>query len=96
MDDAWLKVTDNAYRSVLFYFPGRSVPHQFPCHGKGHSVTINTDSLNLCNDDRIIGFALCFSFGVLDMDGTEDRHDDFSYKLKFESADGIHDLPPEP
>ncbi|KAL2342410.1 hypothetical protein Fmac_003695 [Flemingia macrophylla] len=93
--DARLKITDNACKSVLFYFPGSAVPQWFPCRSKGHSVTINTDSPSLCNDDRIIGFALCFSFGL--MDGIlRRRYAGFSYKLKFESAHGIHDLPTPP
>ncbi|KAL2342409.1 hypothetical protein Fmac_003694 [Flemingia macrophylla] len=91
VDHARLKITDNAYRSVVFHFPGSAVPHWFSC-AEGHSVTINTDSLNLCNDNRIIGLALCFSFGPVDTNDIFLPY--FSYKLKFESAGGIHDLPP--
>nr|KYP61504.1 TMV resistance protein N [Cajanus cajan] len=93
VDVAWLKITDNAYRSVFFYFPGSEVPHWFPCRAEGHSVTINTDSLNLCNDDRIIGFALCFTFGLFDTDDFLGRYGYFNFGLKFESHDATHILP---
>ncbi|KAK7395688.1 hypothetical protein VNO78_16253 [Psophocarpus tetragonolobus] len=93
LDDAKLRMTEDAYKSVFFCFPGSAVPYWFPFSAKGHSVTINTDSLNFCSDDRLIGFALCVVLGMLDMNDIESRYGSFSYSLKFNSEDGAYILP---
>ncbi|KAK7370051.1 hypothetical protein VNO80_12105 [Phaseolus coccineus] len=85
-EDARLRMTDDAYRSVFFCFPGSAVPRWFHFRGKGHSVTINED-LSFCNDDRLTGFALCVVFGVLDTNAVKGRYGSFGYSLKFESDD---------
>nr|XP_007160448.1 hypothetical protein PHAVU_002G323100g [Phaseolus vulgaris]XP_007160449.1 hypothetical protein PHAVU_002G323100g [Phaseolus vulgaris]ESW32442.1 hypothetical protein PHAVU_002G323100g [Phaseolus vulgaris]ESW32443.1 hypothetical protein PHAVU_002G323100g [Phaseolus vulgaris] len=85
-EDAWVRMTDDAYRSVFFCFPGNAVPRWFHSRGKGHSVTINED-LSFCSDDRLTGFALCVVFGVLDTKAVKCRYGSFGYSLKFESDD---------
>ncbi|KAL9318299.1 hypothetical protein ACSQ67_014816 [Phaseolus vulgaris] len=85
-EDARLRMTDDAYRSVFFCFPGSAVPRWFHFRGKGHSVTINED-LSFCTDDRLTGFSLCVVFGVLDTNDIKGRYSSFRYSLKFESDD---------
>ena len=85
-EDARLRMTNDAYMSVCFCFPGSAVPHWFPFRGKGPSVTINED-LSFCSDDSLIGFALCVVFEVLVTDDIEGRYGSFGYSLKFESDD---------
>ncbi|XP_014509923.1 TMV resistance protein N-like isoform X2 [Vigna radiata var. radiata] len=85
-EDARLRMTHDACRSVFFCFPGTAVPHWFPFRGKGSSVTTNED-LSFCSDDRLIGFALCIVFGVLDTNAIKDRFLYFGYSLKFECDD---------
>ncbi|XP_057421464.1 disease resistance protein RPV1-like isoform X2 [Lotus japonicus] len=58
--DARLKVIEDAYRFVYYCFPGSAVPYWFPYRCEGDSVTVDKDSLNWCNDNRLIGFAMCF------------------------------------
>ncbi|WVZ24708.1 hypothetical protein V8G54_003252, partial [Vigna mungo] len=82
-EDARLRMTDDAYKSVFFCFPGSAVPHWFPFRSEGSSVTINED-LSFCSDDRLIGFALCVVFGLLDANDINGRHGSFSYSLKLE------------
>jgi len=85
-EDARLRMTNNAYKFVFFCFPGSAVPRWFPFRGKGASVTINGD-LSFCSDDRLIGFALCVVFGMLDTNDNGGRRGSFRYSLKFESDD---------
>ncbi|TKY68180.1 suppressor of npr1-1 [Spatholobus suberectus] len=96
VDDAWLKITEDEWlKSVFFCFPGSAVPRCFPCRGEGDSATIITDSLNLGSDNRLIGFAFCVVVVSrrVDVDDTMKwKHGFFSYRLKFESDDGINTL----
>ncbi|QCD85387.1 internalin A [Vigna unguiculata] len=85
-EDARLRMTNNAYKFVFFCFPGSAVPRWFPFRGKGASVTIN-GNLSFCSDDRLIGFALCVVFGMLDTNYIRGRRGSFRYSLKFESDD---------
>ncbi|XP_052736506.1 protein SUPPRESSOR OF npr1-1, CONSTITUTIVE 1-like [Vigna angularis] len=85
-EDARLRMTEDAYRSVFFCFPGTAVPHWFPFRSEGSSVTINED-LRFCSDDRLIGFALCVVLGVLDTNDINGRYGSFRYSLKFKSDD---------
>ncbi|KOM24857.1 hypothetical protein LR48_Vigan1964s000100 [Vigna angularis] len=85
-EDARLRMSDDAYGSVCFCFPGSAVPHWFPFRSEGPSVSINED-LSFCSDDRLIGFALCVVFGLLDTNNIEDRCGSFAYSLKFECDD---------
>jgi len=84
--DARLRMTDDAYRSVFFCYPGSAVPGWFHFRGKGHSVTINED-LSFCSDNRLTGFSLCVVFEVLDTNDIKGRYSSFGYSLKFESDD---------
>jgi hypothetical protein len=59
-EEACIKITDDAYRSVVFYFSGSAVPRWFNYCCKGHSVTTKEVSPNLCSKNRLIGLALCF------------------------------------
>jgi len=45
--DAQMRILQDAYRSVFYCFPVSAVPSWFPYHCKGHSVTLNLDSLNM-------------------------------------------------
>ncbi|XP_022640193.1 disease resistance protein RPP4-like [Vigna radiata var. radiata] len=85
-EDARLRMTDDAYESVCFCFPGSAVPHWFPFRNEGASVSINED-LSFCSDDRLIGFALCVVFGVLDTNDIKGKRGSFGYSLKFECDD---------
>ncbi|WVZ22239.1 hypothetical protein V8G54_000783 [Vigna mungo] len=85
-EDARLRMTDDAYTSVFFCYPGTAVPHWFPFRGKGFSVTMNED-LSFCSDDRLIGFALCVVFGLFDSNDINGRRGSFTYRLKFECDD---------
>ncbi|RDX79133.1 Protein SUPPRESSOR OF npr1-1, CONSTITUTIVE 1, partial [Mucuna pruriens] len=88
-DDAWVRITNEAYRSVFFCFPESVIPQQFLCRSKGRSVTVN-----LCKDNRLIGFALCVVFEpLLAKSDIGYGHYRFRYRLKFESDDGINTLP---
>jgi len=85
-EDARLRMTDDACTSSCFCFPGSEVPNWFPFRNQGASVTIN-DDLRFCSDDRLIGFALCVVFGMLDTNDIGGRRGSFRYSLKFESDD---------
>jgi hypothetical protein len=76
-EQACIKITYDAYWSVVFFFPGSAVPRWFHYCCKGHSVTMKTVSPNLCSKNRLIGFALCAVLGPEDMDET------FRYKFEF-------------
>ncbi|XP_058732486.1 disease resistance protein TAO1-like [Vicia villosa] len=91
--DAQMRILQGAYRSVFYCFPGSAVPSWFPYRCEGHSVTLNTDLLNWCNDNRLIGFALCVVLGLEDMHDEERRDRVFSYRFVVESDDGIHIFP---
>ncbi|XP_022639941.1 TMV resistance protein N-like [Vigna radiata var. radiata] len=85
-EDARLRMSNDAYESVCFCFPGTAVPHWFPFRSEGPSLTINED-LSFCSDDRLIGFALCVVFEVLDTNDIKGRCSSFVYSLKFECDD---------
>ncbi|GAU19086.1 hypothetical protein TSUD_79080 [Trifolium subterraneum] len=59
VEEACIKINDDAYWSVVFCFPGGAVPCWFHYCCKGHSVTMKKVSPNLCSKNRLIGFALC-------------------------------------
>ncbi|KAK2385567.1 disease resistance protein RPV1 [Trifolium repens] len=90
--EAWLRITENAYRSVFFCFPGSAVPCWFPCRCKGHWVTMKKDSLDWPSDNRLVGFALSVVLGHMDDDRIPIRSS-FRYRLTFESDGCIHILP---
>ncbi|XP_061345105.1 disease resistance protein Roq1-like [Gastrolobium bilobum] len=93
-DDARLRILKDTYRSVFYFFPGSSVPHWFRYRCKGDSVTLNMDSLNWCNDNTSIGFALCFVLGPDEgMDHGEGGCGAYSYRFIVESDDGMHVVP---
>lgn len=56
-------------------------------------MTLNIYLLNWCNDNRLIGFALCVILGLEDMQDEERRDNVFSYRFVVESNDGIHIFP---
>ncbi|BAT72698.1 hypothetical protein VIGAN_01012900 [Vigna angularis var. angularis] len=85
-EDARLRMTHDAYTSVFFCFPASAIPHWFPFRSEGPSVTINED-LSFCSDGRLIGFALCVVFGVLDTNDINSRYSSFVYSLTFECDD---------
>lgn len=66
-DDAHTRILQDVYRSVFYCFPGSAVPSWFPYRCEEHSVTLNINSLNLCNDNMLMGFALCVVLGLEDM-----------------------------
>ncbi|WJX47578.1 hypothetical protein P8452_34248 [Trifolium repens] len=89
-DEAYIKINGDAYRSVLFCYPGSAVPDWFYHRCQGHSITIRNDHLNFYGRNRLIGFALCvvlgpdfpYTFSWLDVDVT--------YELKFECDGQTH------
>jgi hypothetical protein len=83
-DEACIKITEDAYGSVIFCFPGSAVPCWFHYSCQGHSVTMKKDSPNLCSKNRLIGFALCVILGHEVMDDTRRRSRSLTYKLGFE------------
>ncbi|GAU19772.1 hypothetical protein TSUD_78980 [Trifolium subterraneum] len=92
-EEACIKITDDAYRSVFLCFPGSAVPCWFQYCCRGHSVTMKKDSQNLSSKSRLIGFALCVVLGRENMDGTRTRGRSLTYKLGFEYDGGrIHFL----
>ncbi|WJX54395.1 hypothetical protein P8452_40282 [Trifolium repens] len=92
--EARLRITENAYRSVFFCFPGSTVPHWFPCHCKGRLVTMKKDSLDWPSDNRLVGFALSVVLGHIDMDDDIiPIRSSFRYRLTFESDGCTHILP---
>ncbi|MED6204487.1 hypothetical protein PIB30_009492 [Stylosanthes scabra] len=91
--DAWQRMLDTAYRSVLYCFPGSAVPHWFPNRCKGHSVTLKQSSLNWCSDSKFTGFALCVVFGLEGMHDEECKYSVFSYRFTYECDDGIPVVP---
>ena len=93
MDESRLRMTEDAYRSVFFCFPGSEVPHWLPFRCEGHSITIHRDSLDFCRNDRLIGFALCVVFQLPDTNDIKRRNRPFSYCLNYVSDYGKHILP---
>ncbi|MED6204482.1 hypothetical protein PIB30_009489 [Stylosanthes scabra] len=90
-DDAWHTIIQDAYRCVLFCFPGNGVPHWFPYRSRGNSVTMDPTCLKPINGDRLIGFALCVVFlPSSQVQIAQQMH--FPYRLKFEYDDGLHVL----
>jgi len=88
--EAWYKITDDAYRSVFFCFPGRSVPGWFPFRCWGQSLTIKKDSPYLCDKNRAVGFTVCVILGHEDMNDTGKEYIRFKYRLRFESGGQTH------
>ncbi|MCH80776.1 NBS-LRR disease resistance protein [Trifolium medium] len=76
-EEACIKITDDAYKSVFFCFPGSAVPCWFHYCCKGDSVTMRKVSPNLCSKNKLTGLALCAVLGRQDMDDT------FLYKFGF-------------
>ncbi|RYR17762.1 hypothetical protein Ahy_B03g062445 isoform A [Arachis hypogaea] len=87
--DACDMIIQDAYKSVLFCFPGSEVPQWFPYRCRGNSVTLDPGSLNPNNGDRLIGFALCVVLGSSEVQRNKNR--EFPYRLKFE-YEGMHVL----
>lgn len=56
-------------------------------------MTLNVDSLNLCNDNRLIGFALSVVLGLESVHPEKRRYIVFSYRFVFEFDDGTHIVP---
>lgn len=88
--DAHMRILQDAYKSVFYCFPRSAVPSWFPYHCEGHSVTLNIDSLNLCIDNRLMGFALCVVLGLEDIHDEKRRYSVFSYRFVVKSDDGKH------
>jgi hypothetical protein len=83
--EAYFKITDDAYRSVVFCYPGSAVPRWFHYCCKGQSVTMKKHSPDFCSKNRLIGFALC---AVLDH--MRPRYSKFCYKFGFISNGEIY------
>ncbi|XP_058731485.1 disease resistance-like protein DSC1 isoform X2 [Vicia villosa] len=78
VNKAWIKIADDGYRSALFCFPGSRVPDWFLHRGQGHSITVKNNDGYVCNENGLIGFALCVVFGG---DDTRTRGSRITYKL---------------
>jgi hypothetical protein len=76
--EAYFKITDDAYRSVVFCYPGSAVPRWFHYCCKGQSVTMKKHSPDFCSKNRLIGFAQCVV-----LDHTRTRCNGFQYKFEF-------------
>ncbi|KAK7320102.1 hypothetical protein RJT34_04836 [Clitoria ternatea] len=87
--DAWIRITEDAHRSVFYCYPGNTVPHWFPYCCKGHSVTLKVDSLKW-HEDKFIGFALCIVWGIEGINHERSKHGVFSYRFSFDCDDGTH------
>ncbi|XP_057437658.1 disease resistance protein RPV1-like [Lotus japonicus] len=83
--DARLRIIEDAYRFVFYCFPGSAVPDWFPYRGEGNSVTVNKSSLDQCNYNRLIGFAVCVVLRHEDMPLLKLRCRGFRYRLTLES-----------
>ncbi|XP_058758851.1 disease resistance protein RPV1-like [Vicia villosa] len=83
VNEALIKITDNAYLSALFCFPGSKVPDWFIHRCQGHSITVKSNYEHLCSEKKLIGFALCFVFRDEVMDGTRIGVRGIEYKLSF-------------
>jgi len=91
--EAWLRITEEAYRSFFLCFPGSAVPRWFPYHCMGRLVTMRKDSQDLPSNKRLAGFALCVVLGREDMDDAIESRSSFTYRLTFQSDGRIHVLP---
>ncbi|WJX53530.1 hypothetical protein P8452_39513 [Trifolium repens] len=89
-EEAYIKINDDAYKSVLFYYPGSAVPHWFSHRCQGHSITIRTDHLNLYGGNKLLGFALCVVLGPDFPCKLSLFNPGFRYELKFESDGQTH------
>ncbi|XP_045824506.1 disease resistance protein RPV1-like isoform X1 [Trifolium pratense] len=96
-EEAYIKIKDDAYRSVLFCFPGSAIPYWFRHRCQGHSITIRSDDLYLYGGNKLIGFALCvvlgrdFPFDLSSSIAPWYNCIGFTYQLKFEPDHGqIH------
>jgi hypothetical protein len=92
-DGAYIKINDDAYKSVVFCYPGSAVldwfPHSHLC--QGHSITMRNDHLNLYRRNKLIGFALCVVFGPdFPYDNSSWHACGFRFELKFESDGQTH------
>ncbi|CAJ2677038.1 unnamed protein product [Trifolium pratense] len=92
-EEAYIKIKDDAYRSVLFCFPGSAIPYWFRHRCQGHSITIRRDDLYLYGRNKLIGFALCVVLGCDFPYRFAFFETSFTYELKFES-DGQTDFHP--
>jgi hypothetical protein len=68
--EAWIKITNDAYRSLFFSFPGSAVPSWLPYCCQGHSVTMERNSPFFWAKTGWLDL-LCVSF--LDMEDTVTR-----------------------
>jgi hypothetical protein len=91
--EAWLRITEEAYGSVFFCFPGSEVPRWFPYHCTGRLVTMRKDSQDCPSNKRFVGFSLCVVLGREDMDDAIKSSSSFTYRLTFQSDGHIHVLP---
>ncbi|XP_058731486.1 disease resistance protein RPV1-like [Vicia villosa] len=82
VNKACIKITDNAYLSAVFCFPGSRVPDWFLHRCHGHSITVKNNDEYVCSENRLIGFALCVVLGGEDMDDSR-RGSSITYKLSF-------------
>ncbi|CAJ2677037.1 unnamed protein product [Trifolium pratense] len=93
-EEAYIKIKDDAYRSVLFCFPGSAIPYWFRHRCQGHSITIRSDDLYLYGRNKLIGFALSVVLGrnfPFDLRTTPLYNCiGFTYQLKFESDGQTH------
>jgi hypothetical protein len=83
--EAYFKITDDAYRSVVFCYPGSAVPRWFHYCCKGQSVTMKKHSPDFCSKNRLIGFALCAV-----MDDMRIRYSGLRYNFRFISDGEIY------
>ncbi|XP_057420005.1 disease resistance protein RUN1-like isoform X3 [Lotus japonicus] len=86
-------IGEDAYRFEFFCFPGSAVPNWFPYRCEGNSITVGKDSLDWCNDDRLIGFSMCVVLRFEKKNYTKDSIRDFRCRLTFESDGQIYIIP---
>ena len=91
--EAWLRITEEAYRCVFFCFPGSAVPLWFPYRRTGCLVTMRKDSQDWPSNKRLVGFALCVVLECVNMDDKIERNSSITYRLTFESDGRTHVLP---
>ncbi|XP_045821270.1 disease resistance protein RPV1-like [Trifolium pratense] len=80
--EAWIKITDDAYRPVFFWFPRSAIPDWFPYRCQGHSITVKEVDRYVCNENMLIGFTLCVVLGQKEI---KTEYSAFRYKFTFES-----------
>ncbi|XP_057419929.1 disease resistance protein RPV1-like isoform X1 [Lotus japonicus] len=91
--DARVRIIEDAYRFVYYCFPGSEVPDWFPYSCEGNSVTMDQDFQYWCNDNRLIGFAMCVVLPVEDVNCICYLNGDLRCRLTFESDGNTHILP---